>query len=385
MSPEPLSAGLLGIGLQAMLLLAVVLGVMVPGVARAERRHAARVEGRGASAHADPGLGGLLEPAARILKLLGKRMPGGSSGSLGVLAPALIAIPPLLAFAAIPFAGRYAVGDGSVSLVLADVEIGVLYVFALAAMGALITVWSAAAGGGSRALVGALRGAARSLSGDLALLFALLPMLLIFGSLRLGEMAAWQDSTFALLALPGALLGGGLQVSGPTWPAWGIFLNPLAFFLVLTAASARAGLAPFDAEYAEAELAGGHSAAYSGLGLGLFALAARLQLLVVAALVVLIFLGGWTLPWISQQTLVEGIGAYLGSGLANVIGLGLHLGAFALKLALVIRLELIIRSALPRLGHAGAMSLCWKIIIPAALVDLALTAAALRSLAGGAA
>ena len=384
---NPMSA-LPGLTLQALLLVVVLLGVLVPGVAWAERKLAARVQGRpgiGGTQVAGISLAGLFQPLADGLKLLGKRdlnPPESARGIRGWI-PLLVVLPPLLAFAAIPLAGRYAFGATSLSLVLADLEVGLLFIFALAALGALATVWAGLVGDGG-ARLGALRSAGLGLSGDLALFFAVLPMLLIFGSLRLTEMVEGQDSSFALFGLWNAMASGsGAPASGgPTWPAWGIFLNPPAFVLVLVAASVRMGLPPFDVECAEAELAGGTRAAYSGLGLGLFAVAGRLQTLLLAALVTLIFLGGWAIPWLSQATLVDGVARFIGSGMANGVCLALHLASFAFKVMGVVFVQLMIRSALPRLGYERAMDLCWKIVVPASLVDLMLTAGIMQALGG---
>jgi NADH-quinone oxidoreductase subunit H len=385
-SGAALADGLWALTAEALLLLGFLLGVFVPLVAWAERKQAALVAGRpgvGRTALAGVGLAGLLQPLADTLKLLGKRSrtPVRTRRAWHEWAPALIVVATLLAFASIPWSGRYVLNETSFSLVLADVEGGVLYIFALTAMGGLATVWSGAARGGAGTL-GAFRSAARSLSGDLALLFSLLPMLLIFGSLRLSEMVQWQDSSFALFALPGALSASGpaAAAAGPIWPAWGIFLNPPAFVLVLTAASVRAGLPPFDAESADAELVGGTRSGYSGASLGLLALAARLQTILVAALLTLIFLGGWAIPWLPQETLVAGITKFIGAGVANAICLGLHVICFGGKLLAVVFLQLMIRSSLPRLSYERAMDLCWKIIVPAALVDLMVTAGILQTL-----
>lgn len=377
-----------GLTLQALLLLAVVLGILVPLVAWAERKQTALVAGRGA--RAGTSLGGLRladwqRPLADGLKLLGKRdkNPRPSARGIRGWVPGLIVLAPLLAFAAIPWSGRYEFGETSVSVILADVEVGVLFIFALAALGALATVWAGLAGD-ERARLAALRSAGLGLSGDLALFFAVLPMVLIFGSLSLGEMARGQDSSFALFDFWNALspTSGGLVAGGPTWPAWGIFLNPPAFVLFLTAGSVRLGLPPFHGAPADPELAGGTRSGYAGLSLGLFSLAARLRTLLLSALVVLIFLGGWTIPWLSQTTLVDAISRWIGGGAANAICLGVHLASFFFKLFGVVFLQLMIRSSLPRPSYARAMDLCWKIVMPAALIDLMLTAGALHFIGG---
>jgi NADH-quinone oxidoreductase subunit H len=387
-SPEALVPNLLALTAQALSLAFVLFVVGVPLVAWAERKQAARIENRrgiGGTAIAEISLVGLLQPLADALKLLSKRGPSPTHSGQGVqvLFSALVLSVTVVAFAAIPWSGRYVFGDGSFSLILADVEMGVLFIFALLALSALVTVW-AGMKGGIRSRVGTFRLAARSLSGELALLLALLPMLMIYGSLRLGDMVAWQDTSFSPLGAWNLLAQGSGSLSGLNLglPAWGVLLNPLAFILVLTAASLRLGLAPFDAERGEAELEAGPRGAFSGPGLGFLALAARLELLLVAALVTLIFFGGWAIPWLPQATLVAVLAEFIGAWLANAICLGLHLAVFLLKLSGVVFLELLIRSALPRFDHARTMDLCWKILMPAAVVDIVFTAAVLFQLGG---
>ena len=102
----------------------------------------------------------------------------------------------------------------------------------------------------------------------------------------------------------------------------------------------------------------------------------------VAALVTLIFLGGWTIPWLPQSTFVAWMTPLIGSGVANAICLGLHLAVFIIKMLAVVFVQLMIRSALPRLGHDRAMDLCWKFVMPVAALDLVLTAAWLHHLGG---
>ena len=374
-SPETPTRELADLALQALLLLGVLLGIFVPLVAWAEYRQAALVAWRGRS----PGvLAGFVQPLADTLKLLAKG-PARSPGSPGrgyPWVPILLAATSLLAFAAVPWAGRYTFGDTSVSPILADVRGGVLFVFSLAALGGLATVWAGVASGGV-ALLGSFRSAARALSGELAVFFSLLPMLLIYGSLRLGDMVHAQDTSFAVQGFWDLSSESGLRL-----PAWGIFLNPPALVLVLTAATLRMGLPPFDAESADPELEGGTRGAYSGPALVLFVLAARLQLLLVAALVTLIFLGGWTIPWLPQATFVDWMTGFIGSGVANAICLALHLAVFGFKMLAVVVVQLMIGSVLPRMGHDRAMDLCWKFVVPVAFLDLILTAAWLHRLGG---
>jgi NADH-quinone oxidoreductase subunit H len=141
---------------------------------------------------------------------------------------------------------------------------------------------------------------------------------------------------------------------------------------------------PFDLPEAESELVAGYFTEYSGMRFGLFYLSEFIQVVVIAGLVTAVFLGGWTIPWLSQEQIIGGIGGFLGVGFATGICLVLHVGAFFTKLVAMIWLQMLIRWSLPRFRYDQVMDLCWKVILPLSLVNIFVTAFALLALDGSA-
>src|SRR5262245_64670442 len=142
---------------------------------------------------------------------------------------------------------------------------------------------------------------------------------MVFGTLKLTDMAIAQDQTFRLLGFLEVLFG--LPV--PAWldwirlPAWGIFLQPLAFVLFLTAIMAENKRPPFDLPEGESEIIAGYHLEYSGMRFGLFYTAEFLEVPVIGALVATLFLGGWAIPWLSQETLIGAVSGAFGIGFAT--------------------------------------------------------------------
>ncbi len=377
-------------GFLPVLLLAVTLfGLAVPIVVWIERRQAALVEDRSGFGPANPDgvvWGGMVQIFADFLKLSAKRwtIPAEANRFLFCATPWLVVTSGLLSFAVVPVAGRYTFGNSRISLILADLEVGVLYILVLGSLAGLGMVWTGIASGNPWARRSGLRAAAHGLSSDLALLFSLAPVLLIYGTLRLGEMAEWQDSTVGVWSWLRIFVESDsvLRSGGFSLPAWGLFLNPLAWVLFLMAATARAGLPPFDADRAGGEFGSGLTSSYSGSALLLFSLAEKFQIVLIAALLTLIFLGGWSIPWVPQNSIVEPISGYVGAGVANAVCMMLHLVSFASKWLAMVFLQLLIRSSLPRYSSQELMALCWKFILPLSVVNFFATAGVLLALRG---
>jgi NADH-quinone oxidoreductase subunit H len=365
---------------KAVLVLLVLLCVLVPLAAWLERRQGALAQDRiGASSASvlTATFGGLLQPLADAIKLLGKEsvVPRGADRALHALAPMLVVVPVIAMVALIPFGARYRFGDASVSLVLADVDWGVLLYLALSALSGLGYVLAGWSSNSDRALLGGVRAGAQTLSCQLALALSLAPMLAIYGTLRLSGMGLVQDRTISLGGLATGLGVGPLAdlAERLPLPAWGIVLNPVAFATFLLCAMAASRRPPFDQSAAGPELAGGHGIEYSGVAQGLFRLAQTVQLLVVAGVVTFVFLGGAALPWLSQETIVAGVARFYGEGFANGLCLLAHVSAFLAKLFGVVALQIVLRGSMPRLRDDQLMDWLWKGVLPLAALNLAVT------------
>ena len=325
----------------------------------AERKQSAVLQDRIGANRADIlgfRLWGLFHPLADAIKMLTKEdfIPAGGNRVIHFLAPAAALFPALIAFAVIPFGDRLLVGDRIIKLQVADLNVGLLYILAVTSMG----VYGAALAGWSSynkySLLGGVRASAQMISYELVMGLALVSVIMAFGSVRLDEIARMQ---------------------GEHWwgivPRWGIFLQPFAFVLFLTAAIAETKRVPFDLPEAESEIVG-YFIEYSGMKFGAFFFAEFISTVVIGGLVATLFFGGWQVPWLSPEgfRLPGGIGIPL-PHLAVVL---LQLASFSLKTTFFCWLMLQVRWTLPRFRYDQLMSLGWKSLLPLSLANLFVTA-----------
>src|SRR6185312_16413701 len=257
-------------------------------------------------------LAGLLHPAADGLKFFTKEFyrPPRADKLLFSLAPILSMMPVMALVAVIPFGDTLCLndiarkaGDGgtiwpvvphfgscsnpgtTVPLMVASLNVGLLYVFALAGqgiVGAAIAGWSS---DNKYSLMGALRAASQMVSYEVAMGLTLIGGMMIYGTIRLDDMVRWQGEH-----------------------TWGIFVQPLAFVLFFTAAVAETKRIPFDLPEAESELVSGYFTEYSGMTFGMFYFAEYMEVVTSSMLVVTIFLGGWELPFLHRDGLTLAFG-----------------------------------------------------------------------------
>jgi NADH-quinone oxidoreductase subunit H len=367
---------------KTLFILVAVMVVLTPLITWLERKQSAIMQDRIGANRADLfGMTflGLLHPAADIIKLLAKEdvVPARANRFLHGLAPVLASVPAIAAFAVIPYGGRYTIGDSQLSLVVADPDWGILYLFAigsLAAYGPVIAGWASQ---NNFSMLGALRAVAQLISYEVTLGLSVVGVFMVFGSLRLTDMAVAQDTTFRVfgfLDLFPALPAGPGWLGAVRLPAWGIFLQPLAFLLFLTCAMAENKRPPFDLPEADSEIVAGYFTEYSGMRFGLFYMAEFVEIVVIAGLVTALFLGGWAVPYLSQQTILDGVGSVFGNGFATFVCILLHVGCFFAKVVFVVWLQMLIRWSFPRFRYDQVMDLCWKVILPLSLLNLFATA-----------
>jgi len=278
---------------------------------------------------------GWLQPIADALKLLMKEVviPRNADRFLFLIAPMLSIMPALAAWAVIPFA------DG---LVLADVDASLLYILALTSMGVYGVILAGWASNSKYAFLGAMRSAAQIVAYEIAMGFALVGVLIAGGSLNLGDIVrAQQGSLLHWFWLP---------------------LLPL-FVIYFVSGVAETNRAPFDVAEGESEIVAGFHVEYSGMAFAVFFLAEYANMILIAALASLLFLGGWLSPF-------EGI-PLLGAVFAGVPGL-LWL---ALKISGCLFLFLWFRATFPRYRYDQIMRLGWKVFIPITIVWLLLEGA----------
>jgi NADH-quinone oxidoreductase subunit H len=366
---------------EMLFIVAVMMAAFLPVITWVERKQAAIMQDRIGANRADLfGIRaiGLLHPAADVLKLLSKEdvVPRGANRVMHLLAPVISIVPAIVTLAVLPFGGRYRFGDTELNLVVADIDWGMLYVFAvgsIATYGAVIAGW---ASNNNWGLLGSMRASSQMISYEVTMGLSLVGLFMVFGTLRLPEIAAAQDTTFRLL---GFLELFGVVRALPAWldwirlPAWGLFLQPLGFILFLACIMAENKRPPFDAPEGESEIIAGYHMEYSGMRFGLFYTAEFLEVPVIGALVATLFLGGWSVPWVSQATLIGGVSRVFGEGFATGFCLIVHVLSFLAKTAFMVWFQMLIRWTLPRFRYDQVMDLCWKAILPLSVANAFVT------------
>jgi NADH-quinone oxidoreductase subunit H len=273
---------------------------------------------------------GLLQPFADVFKLIFKEIivPSGANRYLFFIAPMLALAPALAAWAVVPFA------DG---IVLADVDAGLLYLIAMTSIGVYGIILAGWASNSKYAFLGCLRSAAQIVSYEIAMGFALVGVLMAASSLNLSDIVRGQEGGAAYWYL---------------WP-----LAPL-FLVYLISGIAETNRHPFDVAEGESEIVAGFHVEYSGVTFALFFLAEYMNIILIAALTSIMFLGGWLSPWPMLNGLaVLGFHPF-GDGLPWLLA----------KMCAVLFIFLWIRATWPRYRYDQIMRLGWKIFIPVTLV-----------------
>jgi NADH-quinone oxidoreductase subunit H len=299
------------------------------------------------------------------LKFLTKEdlIPRGVDRVLHMLAPCVNIIPVLIAFAAIPIGDVLQVGDRLINLQVVELNVGVLYVLAMLSISVYGVVLGGWASNNRFSLLGGIRGSAQMISYELGMGLSILAVVMTFDTLDLQAMAREQ----------GALLWGWV-------PAWGILYQPAAFLIFLTAGIAESKRVPFDLPEGESELVAGFFTEYSGVKYLLFFMTDFVEIAVVAGLITTMFFGGWQIPYLMRDGFHFPWGATL--LLPQLLVALLQVGAFMIKVLFFCWLQILIRWTLPRLRYDQLMWLGWKILLPAALLNMLVTGAIVLALQG---
>ena len=365
----------------ALFIFAVIGLLFAPLMTWVERKQSALMQDRIGANRADiMGIRmlGLLHPLADAIKLFTKEdmRPTGSNRLLHMLCPFIAVVPAMVSFAVIPYGGTYTAWGTEWSMVVADLDYGVLYLLAvgsIATYGSMLAGW---AGNNNWGILGSLRVSAQMLSYEVAMGISIVGVFMIFGTLRLTDMGVAQQELFRLF---GFVEHFGWAAPGTGWidwikiPMWGIVLQPLAFFLFLAAIMAENKRAPFDTPEGEAELIAGYFIEYSGMKFGLYMMGEWVEVVVIAGLITAMFLGGWSIPYLSDAQVVAGISSIVGPNLANVLAMIIHVSVFFAKLISLIFFQMLIRWSMPRFRYDQVMNLGWKIMLPLSIANIAIT------------
>jgi NADH-quinone oxidoreductase subunit H len=330
-----------------------------------------RIGANRASIFGFAGLGLVNTLIADPLKFLTKEdfVPPGGDRFLHTLAPCMAFFPALVTFAVIPFGDVLIWGDRVINLQVASVNIGILYVFAMTSLGVYGIVIGAWASNNKFSLLGGVRGCAQMISYEVAMGLSVIGILMVYGTLDLQEIARGQGALIQDL-LPGSL---GFLKAGIGWlPAWGIFLQPLAFLLFFTAAVAETKRIPFDLPEGESELVAGYHVEYSGGKFLMFFAGEFAEIVTAAGLITTLFFGGWQVPYLMRDGFHFPWGETV---LLPQLGVALlQVGAFTLKVVFFCWLQILLRWTLPRFRYDQVMRLGWKMLLPLALLNVVVTA-----------
>jgi len=304
----------------------------------AERRVSASIQDRIGPNRVGPF--GLFQPWADMVKSFFKEevTPGHVRKVYYVIAPAIALMPAILNLAVIPFGSTL----GVQRMVLADLNVGILYTFGIVSLGVYSIVLAGYAANSKYPFLGGIRSSAQMISYEISMGMSVIPIFMLVGSLNLSDAIGYQT--------------GGLF-------HWLIFKQPLAFVIFLGAAFAETNRTPFDLPEAEQELAGGYNVEYSSMKFALFFMGEYCNMMLVSAMMVTLFFGGWTLPWFGLDQPATSL----------LLGVA-HVGIFLAKVCLFLLMFIWVRWMWPRFRYDQLMDLGWRRFLPLALANIVVTA-----------
>lgn len=273
---------------------------------------------------------GLLQPIADGIKLLFKEdiIPAQANKVLFVIAPVLSFIPALIVFAVIPFGDKVTLFGQEINLIITDINVGLLYIFAVTALGVYGIAIAGWASNSKYSLLGGLRSMAQMISYEVSYTLSIVGILMLAGSLSLVDIVKMQDSFWHMF----------------------IFKQPLAFLIYLICGIAETNRAPFDLPEAETELVAGFHTEYSSMKFGMFSIAEYANVVNVSAIATTLFLGGWQGPYLPPVVW------------------------FLLKMSGFLFLFIWLRATLPRFRYDQLMKFGWQVLLPLALLNILITA-----------
>lgn len=310
----------------------------------AERKVAAILQDRPGPNRAGPF--GLLQPLADGLKLFTKEeiIPTHASKWLFILGPALAMTAALMTCAVIPWGGTIDLFDRKIDLQIADVNIGMLYIFAVVSMGVYGIMIGGWASNNKFSLIAALRAASQAISYELAMGLSLIALVMVTETLQLGQIVKAQQAGW-----------------------WNIVYQPLGFIIFFICALAECNRTPFDLPEAENELNFGYHQEYSSMKMGFYLFSEYINMIMSSAVMASLYFGGYDIPFVDDAKLYA-------SSIGNWTAL-FQVGTLLIKIVIFIFVFMWIRWTIPRFRYDQLMNLGWKKMIPLALLNMLLTGA----------
>ncbi|MDR3626588.1 MAG: NADH-quinone oxidoreductase subunit NuoH [Ignavibacteriaceae bacterium] len=280
---------------------------------------------------------GLLQSFADVLKLLLKEdiVPEAANKPLHTLAPILALFVAFTTYAVIPFGPDLNIFGYTIPLVVADVNIGILYVLALTSLGVYAITFAGWSSGSKYSLLGGVRSSAQMISYEISMGFSVGGVLLLAGSLRPADIVMAQSG----------------------W-MWNAIVQPIGFITFLVSAFAETNRLPFDLPEAEPELVGGYHTEYSSMKFAGFFMAEYANMIIASTMIVTLYLGGWHFPYLENF------------GLSNGMFVLISFLTFCVKVAALLFFFIWVRWSLPRFRYDQLMSLGWKVMFPLSLVNI---------------
>ncbi|MFA6979986.1 MAG: NADH-quinone oxidoreductase subunit NuoH [Ignavibacteriaceae bacterium] len=323
------------VSLIKIIVIAVVMLLTVSYLVYFERKIAAWAQNRIGPNRVGPA--GIFQPFADVLKLLLKEdiVPTAANKYMHTLAPMIALFVAFSTFAVLPIGPSFTAFGKVFSFVVADVNIGILYVLALTSVGVYAITFSGWSSGSKYSLLGGIRSSAQMISYEISMGFSVAGVILLAESLR-------------PIAIVNAQSG---------W-MWNIVLQPIGFITFLVSAFAETNRLPFDLPEAEPELVGGYHTEYSSMKFAAFFLSEYANMIISSALIVTLYLGGWQIPYLELLNLSAGW------------VVALQVGAFIFKLVFIMFFFIWVRWSIPRFRYDQLMNIGWKVMFPLSLLNL---------------
>lgn len=321
-------------------------------------------------------LAGLLHTMADGIKMFFKEdfVPLRGDRFLHGFGPILAFLPPLVVLAVVPFGDVMCFGatpsggidwmrivpvvsrdgvctSGAVPLMISDIEVGILFIFAMSGTGILGAAVGGWASDNKYSLLGGLRAGGQLISYEVTLGMTLVGLFMIYSTLRMDDMVRWQGNN-----------------------AWGIFVQPLAFFLFFAVATAETKRVPFDLPEGESEIVG-YFTEYSSMKFGMYYFAEYMEVVTSSAIMVTLFFGGWNLPFLHRDGITVAFGDLVlwKYGMTHLSVTILQVITFFGKVILFAQLQTVVRWTLPRFRYDQVMNLCWRGIFPLSIANVFVT------------
>ena len=290
---------------------------------------------------------GILQPMADGVKLILKEdvLPHHVNKVLYTLGPLLVLIPALINIGVIPWGSNLPILGYDVKCVIADLNIGIMFPFAFAALSVYGIVLAGWASNSKYPFLGGIRSSAQMISYEVCLGLSVVPVFMQVGSLNLGKVVEYQAGHLPFVCYP---------------HMW------LSILIFLVSAFAETNRTPFDLPEAEQELVGGYNTEYSSMKFGMFFMGEYAAMFVMSSLMVTLFLGGWSLPFAPFNAPATSL----------VVGL-LHIGVFLAKVGACLFFYVWVRWTIPRFRYDQLMGLGWKVFIPLTIVNILIVGAVL--------